>query len=234
MAELRFRLSPTKTIPFKLIGDLTTIGRDPNNSIVIDHPSVSPFHAEILLVHSEDRYEVFDLGSPNGTKVNGEQVIRKELENGDQINFGKLKAEILLNSSPNTQNSDTAPVKKEKVPSVARASKKPPIPKLVKTPPTKGEDTKTKTQDKKHKFEVQTSRIENDSKIKSEQIPSDTHLQIERLENQLNESIKVIDDLKSINDKLKKEADKKLTSTQVKGDLKKFKKKLFYISKEKI
>ena len=114
--------------------------RDPNNSIVIDHPSVSPFHAEILLVHSEDRYEVFDLGSPNGTKVNGEQVIRKELENGDQINFGKLKAEILLNSSPNTQNSDTAPVKKEKVPSVARASKKPPIPKLVKTPPTKGEE----------------------------------------------------------------------------------------------
>ena len=35
MAELRFKLSPTKTIPFKLIGDLTTIGRDPNNSIVI-------------------------------------------------------------------------------------------------------------------------------------------------------------------------------------------------------
>ena len=80
MAELRFKLSPTKKLPFKLIGDLTTIGRDPNNSIVIDHPSISPFHAEILLVHSEDRYEVFDLGSPHGTKVNEEQIIRKELD----------------------------------------------------------------------------------------------------------------------------------------------------------
>ena len=194
MAELRFKLSPTKTIPFKLLGDLTTIGRDPNNSIVIDHPSVSPFHAEILLVHSEDRYEVFDLGSPNGTKVNGEQVIRKELENGDQINFGKLKSEILLDTSPETQNSDTAPAKKEKVSPVARASKKPPTPKLVKTPPTKSEDSKCKTQDKKHKFEVQTSRIENESKTKSEQVSNNTHLQIEQLENQLNESKKVIDD----------------------------------------
>ena len=96
MAELRFKLSPTKKIPFKLIGDLTTIGRDPNNSIVIDHPSVSPFHAEILLVHSEDRYEVFDLGSPQGTKVNEEQVIRKELQDGDEIKFGKSEKSLDL------------------------------------------------------------------------------------------------------------------------------------------
>ena len=96
MAELHFQVSPKKIIPFKLIGDLTTIGRDPNNSIVIDHPSVSPFHAEILFVHSEGQYEVFDLGSPNGTQVNEERIIRKALLNGDQIQFGKLKAELLV------------------------------------------------------------------------------------------------------------------------------------------
>ena len=140
MAELRFKLSPTKKIPFKLIGDLTTIGRDPNNSIVIDHPSVSPFHAEILLVHSEDRYEVFDLGSPHGTKVNEEQVIRKELEDGDEIKFGKLAAEIIIASSKlkeqenqtTEQSSNT-----EKSTAAARAASRPSSPKLVKEPPTK-------------------------------------------------------------------------------------------------
>ncbi|MEC7861845.1 MAG: FHA domain-containing protein, partial [Verrucomicrobiota bacterium] len=114
MAELNFKVSPKKTIPFKLIGDLTTIGRDPNNSIVIDHPSVSPFHAEILFVHSEEQYEVFDLGSPNGTQVNEERIIRKALFNGDQIQFGKLKAEILCEASNvSSQGTDLVENKKD-------------------------------------------------------------------------------------------------------------------------
>ena len=184
MAELRFKLSPTKTIPFKLIGDLTTIGRDPNNSIVIDHPSVSPFHAEILLVHSEERYEVFDLGSPNGTKVNGEQIIRKELKNGDQLNFGQLKAEILLTASAEIQKPNPAQPIKEKVTSVARASKKPPVPKLVKKPPVKNTDTKSKPQEKKNKFEVQTPQIEHKD-LKNKEDSRNSNVQIEQLENQL-------------------------------------------------
>ena len=142
MAELRFKLSPTKKLPFKLIGDLTTIGRDPNNSIVIDHPSISPFHAEILLVHSEDRYEVFDLGSPHGTKVNEEQIIRKELTHGDEIKFGHLVAEIIIaveKDAPDNQLGEK-PETKEKRSVAARAASRPPTPKLVKAPPNKKVD----------------------------------------------------------------------------------------------
>ena len=100
MAELHFKVSPEKIIPFKLIGDLTTIGRDPNNSIVIDHPSVSPFHAEILFVHSEEQYEVFDLSSPSGTQVNDERVIRRALFNGDQIQFGDCRVVVAAPVGP--------------------------------------------------------------------------------------------------------------------------------------
>ena len=140
MAKLHFKVSPKKIIPFKLIGDLTTIGRDPNNSIVIDHPSVSPFHAEILFVHSEGQYEVFDLGSPNGTQVNEERVIRKALFSGDQIQFGKLKAELLCDESKETvKGVDHAAKDKEPAPKdiapVARSPKKPTSPKLIKARP---------------------------------------------------------------------------------------------------
>ena len=139
MAELHFKVSPEKIIPFKLIGDLTTIGRDPNNSIVIDHPSVSPFHAEILFVHSEEQYEVFDLGSPNGTQVNDELVIRRALFNGDQIQFGKLKAELLCGSKKTKVQSKNPVADKEPNPKsaapVARAQKRSASQKLVKAKP---------------------------------------------------------------------------------------------------
>ena len=226
MAELRFKLSPTKKIPFKLIGDLTTIGRDPNNSIVIDHPSVSPFHAEILLVHSEDRYEVFDLGSPHGTKVNEEQVIRKELEDGDEIKFGQLAAEIIIASSelkeqenqPAEQSSN-----KEKSTAAARAASRPASPKLVKEPPTKKVEKAKVTEKEAAKFKVKTSKNDSFGEAKVDSFSKDQLLEIDQLKKELEESKQHISNLKSSNKKLKQEVDKKFTASHLKGDLKKFK-----------
>jgi len=65
----------------------TTIGRDPSNDICIDMSFVSRQHARVT--RKETRWFVEDLGSRNGTQINGipaEGV--KRLDNGDQIKVG--------------------------------------------------------------------------------------------------------------------------------------------------
>ena len=233
MAELRFKLSPTKKLPFKLIGDLTTIGRDPNNSIVIDHPSISPFHAEILLVHSEDRYEVFDLGSPHGTKVNEEQIIRKELVHGDEIKFGHLVAEIIIaveKDAPDNQLGEK-PETKEKKSVAARAASRPPTPKLVKAPPNKKVDPSA--DEKINKLEVQTTTSDSvKKKIKSDSVSKEQLQKFDQLEKELEKAKLHILDLKNSNKKLKSEIGKNYSPSQLKGTLKKFKKKNKSLKKE--
>jgi ABC-type multidrug transport system ATPase subunit/pSer/pThr/pTyr-binding forkhead associated (FHA) protein len=63
-----------------------TIGRDPSNDVVIDHPVVSKRHAEIL--KQDDKVILVDLGSTNGTFVNGIKVKRHQLHELDRIVIG--------------------------------------------------------------------------------------------------------------------------------------------------
>lgn len=65
------------------LGMLTTIGRTPDNQIVIPSREVSRKHAEIIL--GQAGYLLRDLGSPNGTYVNGAKVKERKLEEGDRI-----------------------------------------------------------------------------------------------------------------------------------------------------
>jgi len=60
------------------------IGRDNSNDIIINEPSVSRNHAVITKLE-DDRYEVKDLGSTNGTFINGKLVIKEFLLPGDQL-----------------------------------------------------------------------------------------------------------------------------------------------------
>src|SRR6266498_3340982 len=53
----------------ELVGDLITIGRGPDNMIVINDPSVSTHHAQ--LQRAGEMYRLKDLDSTNGTRVNG-------------------------------------------------------------------------------------------------------------------------------------------------------------------
>lgn len=73
----------------ELTEEKTTIGRLPDNTLQIDDGSVSSHHAELTL--EGDRYHLHDLGSTNGTSVNGEPITDAVLRNGDEIRFGTVQ-----------------------------------------------------------------------------------------------------------------------------------------------
>jgi pSer/pThr/pTyr-binding forkhead associated (FHA) protein len=71
------------------VGDSCSIGSLAGNTITLDATmGVSRRHAQILKIATG--YEVSDLGSTNGTKVNGQTVKRAKLANGDKIEVGKV------------------------------------------------------------------------------------------------------------------------------------------------
>lgn len=74
-----------ETNEYPLEKEIITVGRDPENDIVIDDPSVSRKHAK--LQHSDKGYEIIDLGSTNGLTFNNAQVTEKILQNGDVVSI---------------------------------------------------------------------------------------------------------------------------------------------------
>ena len=78
------------TTSFELAEAVITIGRGADNLIHLEDPSVSGRHAQISV--SGDVYELRDLDSTNGTRVNGTSVTTATLQPGDRIKFGKVEA----------------------------------------------------------------------------------------------------------------------------------------------
>ena len=75
---------------YELVDDLVTIGRGPDNAIVINNPSVSARHAHLQL--AGETYRLKDLGPTNGTRVNGKPVTETLLSFDDRIRFGAAEA----------------------------------------------------------------------------------------------------------------------------------------------
>lgn len=69
------------------LADGTTIGRNASNDIVLDDSSVSGQHAKLRL--DGKQFALFDLGSTNHTYVNGDEIVRHELSDGDKVKFGR-------------------------------------------------------------------------------------------------------------------------------------------------
>lgn len=70
-----------------IVGAAVTIGRLPDNTVVIDNPAVSGHHARV--VRNGDECVVEDLESTNGTYVNDRHVTRHVLKHGDLVLIGK-------------------------------------------------------------------------------------------------------------------------------------------------
>lgn len=74
---------------FLLDQDVTVAGRHPNADIFLDDVTVSRRHAEFVRV--PNGFEVVDLGSMNGTYLNGHRQDRATLSNGDVVLIGKYR-----------------------------------------------------------------------------------------------------------------------------------------------
>ena len=90
MAKLQIFLPDGTQISHDLQDEKIAIGRLADNSLQIDDGSVSSRHAEIEL--EAEAYHLHDLGSTNGTFVNGEQVTDAVLRHGDEVRFGIVES----------------------------------------------------------------------------------------------------------------------------------------------
>jgi pSer/pThr/pTyr-binding forkhead associated (FHA) protein len=72
----------------------TVVGRHPDCDLIIHEPYMSSEHAE--LTPHNGRWQLRDLGSTNGTYLNGHTVVTPEdIQPGDVIQFGRVKLEFL-------------------------------------------------------------------------------------------------------------------------------------------
>lgn len=76
---------------YPLMGAITVLGRDDSADIILDDPGISRRHSEIRVTQDGPNTvaTIRDLGSTNGTFVNGEQVTTAHLEGGDRITVGR-------------------------------------------------------------------------------------------------------------------------------------------------
>lgn len=81
-------IGPQKGTRAKFDTDKISIGRAPNNNLCLGDAArrVSSHHAEVIL--RGDQYLLRDLGSTNGTMINGRRVVVSELAPDDLIEFG--------------------------------------------------------------------------------------------------------------------------------------------------
>lgn len=82
---LKFNEAVIREVP--LDREQVTIGRKPDNDVVIDNPAVSGHHAKLSRVQSVFFLE--DLGSTNGTFVNEKKIDKRQLKDGDRVTIGK-------------------------------------------------------------------------------------------------------------------------------------------------
>ncbi|MGE0484776.1 MAG: FHA domain-containing protein [Gammaproteobacteria bacterium] len=87
MAKLVLSMNGAVLGEFPLDKERISIGRKPDNDIQIDNLAVSGKHALIITILDDSFLE--DLGSTNGTYVNGKLVKKHALRNGDVIGLGK-------------------------------------------------------------------------------------------------------------------------------------------------
>ncbi|MEX0709699.1 MAG: FhaA domain-containing protein [Chloroflexota bacterium] len=88
-ALLVVRTDGAAAVQFDLGGALISIGRASDNDVIVDDPQVSRHHCQLKLQHGA--YSFADLGSRNGSWINGQQVSEVALGPGDTIQIGNTQ-----------------------------------------------------------------------------------------------------------------------------------------------
>jgi pSer/pThr/pTyr-binding forkhead associated (FHA) protein len=86
-AELTMEAGPDAGHSHRATDRALRLGRSPDNDIILRDPATSGHHARVE--RRGDQFWIVDLGSTNGTLVNGEPIQEKELSNGDRITIGQ-------------------------------------------------------------------------------------------------------------------------------------------------
>lgn len=80
--------------PVDIVKDLTVVGRKEDSDLRLNHKSVSKMHC--VIVKTDGLLLLRDLGSTNGTRVNGTRVRRAALLPNDQVNIAGYKFRVHL------------------------------------------------------------------------------------------------------------------------------------------
>jgi len=76
---------------YPLLAAITILGRDNSADVILDDPGISRQHTEIRVTSDGPHLitNIRDLGSTNGTFVNGERITSRRLADGDRVNVGR-------------------------------------------------------------------------------------------------------------------------------------------------
>ncbi len=105
--ELEFEGGKVERLPRAMLDQHATIGRTPGLSLTLDHDTVSRKHAEIFC-DPFGRWWIRDLGSTNGTSVNGERVAERVLRPGDRVGIGDYRLRFQVGSLPEARMAGTS------------------------------------------------------------------------------------------------------------------------------
>ncbi|MEE9501320.1 MAG: adenylate/guanylate cyclase domain-containing protein [Candidatus Aminicenantaceae bacterium] len=94
-----------KVFDFPLNKDKVVIGRNEDNDIVLPDPLASRHHVQIK--KEKKGYVLKDLGSHNGTKVNGKLIQEVRLKEQDKIQIGQCELVFLIEEDATVSKSDT-------------------------------------------------------------------------------------------------------------------------------
>ena len=94
MAKLVLLVPNGTTLDVPLRRERLTLGRRPDNDVCLPNLAVSGEHAVVMTILSDSFLE--DLGSTNGTLVNGEPIQEKELKHEDRITIGQNAVHFAL------------------------------------------------------------------------------------------------------------------------------------------
>jgi pSer/pThr/pTyr-binding forkhead associated (FHA) protein len=86
-AELTIESGPDAGHSHRAGDHALRLGRSPDNDIILRDPATSGHHAR--LERRGDQFWLVDLGSTNGTFVNGESIQERQLNHGDRITVGQ-------------------------------------------------------------------------------------------------------------------------------------------------
>lgn len=92
---MRAQLIPQDgTAPIEIVKDLTVVGRRDRCDVCLSHKTISKLHC--VIVKTDGLLFLRDLGSTNGTRVNGQRVRRAALLPNDQLAIAGHKFRVVL------------------------------------------------------------------------------------------------------------------------------------------